>query len=556
MTTTPTRKLKVFLCHSSHDKLAVREIYTRLQSEGWINPWLDEEKLFPGQDWDLEIEKAVEETDAVLVFLSDNSVNKEGYIQKELRFVLNMADYKPEGTNFILPLRLNECPLPRRLRSWHYVDGFPDERKEWAYGRLLGSLRLRAKKLGIDVETILSEREARQKKELAEKTRKEQAEKERKEKAAREAAEKAEQERIAKEKREAEEKARLSKEAEEEQERKTAAEKARQEKIDREKREADEKSSQATLRKERQQERIDNLKKFFSKNGKRLLFFVSGTALLFLVGYLINNIEFPVKPELTLSPATPTPVPTIVPPSLPAIGSTWYQTIDGMTMVYVPAGEFQMGTEQYGDESPIHTVYLDAYWIDQTEVTNVMYARCVAVGVCNEPYKTNSFSRDSYYGNAGFYDYPVIYVLWEDANNYCTWTGRRLPTEAEWEKAARGTDGRIYPWGDEIDETYANYNNHVGDTTAVGIYEKGTSFYGAYDMGGNVREWVADWFDDDYYAGSPSVNPLGPDSGTYRVMRGGSWDEYAIDIRSANRNGPNPSPTHLNPGFRCALSAE
>ena len=148
MTADPNRKLKVFLCHSSHDKPAVREIYARLKAEGWIDPWLDEEKLFPGQDWDLEIEKAVEETDAVLVFLSDSSVSKEGYIQKEIRFVLNMAEYRPEGTLFILPLRLNECPLPRRLRSWHYVDHFPEDRKDWAYERLLGGLKLRAKKRG------------------------------------------------------------------------------------------------------------------------------------------------------------------------------------------------------------------------------------------------------------------------------------------------------------------------------------------------------------------------------------------------------------------------
>ena len=145
----PDRKLRVFLYHSNDDKPAVRELYQRLKAEGWIDPWLDEEKLYPGQDWDLEIEKAVEAADAVIVFLSNNSVTKEGYIQRELRFVLRIADFKPEGTVFVIPVRLDDCPMPRRLSMWQYVDYFPRDRKDWAYGRLLGSLKVRAKKLEI-----------------------------------------------------------------------------------------------------------------------------------------------------------------------------------------------------------------------------------------------------------------------------------------------------------------------------------------------------------------------------------------------------------------------
>ena len=125
---TETRKLRVFLCHSSQDKPIVRELYQRLNAEGWIDPWLDEEKLLPGQDWDMEIEKAVEAADAVIVCLSNNSVTKEGYIQKELRKVLDVADEKPEGTIFIIPVRLDDCPVPRRLKKWQYVDYFPDSR--------------------------------------------------------------------------------------------------------------------------------------------------------------------------------------------------------------------------------------------------------------------------------------------------------------------------------------------------------------------------------------------------------------------------------------------
>lgn len=139
----PDRKLHVFLCHASQDKPIVRELYQRLLAEGWIDPWLDEEKLLPGQDWDLEIERAVESADAVIVCLSTNSVTKEGYIQRELKFVLDIALEKPEGTIFIIPLRLDDCDLPRRLRSWQYVDYFPTAERKRAYQRLLQSLHLR-----------------------------------------------------------------------------------------------------------------------------------------------------------------------------------------------------------------------------------------------------------------------------------------------------------------------------------------------------------------------------------------------------------------------------
>jgi hypothetical protein len=137
-------KLRVFLCHASQDKPFVREVYKRLSSENWIDPWLDEENLLPGQDWDLEIEKAVEASDAVIVFISNLSVSKEGYIQKELRKVLDLALEKPEDTIFIIPLRLDECEMPRRLRAWHYLDYFPAEHRDWAFHRLLESLKLRS----------------------------------------------------------------------------------------------------------------------------------------------------------------------------------------------------------------------------------------------------------------------------------------------------------------------------------------------------------------------------------------------------------------------------
>ncbi len=136
-------KLRVFLCHSSQDKPIVRELYQRLLSEGWIDPWLDEEKLLPGMDWDLEIEKAAEASDVVIVCLSNNSVSKEGYVQRELRFVLDIALTKPEETIFVIPLRLEDCQPPRRLRGWQYADYFPNERRQWSYQRLQQSLKIR-----------------------------------------------------------------------------------------------------------------------------------------------------------------------------------------------------------------------------------------------------------------------------------------------------------------------------------------------------------------------------------------------------------------------------
>lgn len=260
---------------------------------------------------------------------------------------------------------------------------------------------------------------------------------------------------------------------------------------------------------------------------------------------------------LTTTP-TPTTTPTATPTPTLAPGATQVSEKDGMVMVYVPEGTFTMGSEDHYyhyEERPVHTVYLDAFWIDRTEVTNGMYAKCVQAGVCTSPFYYGSSHRNNYYGNSQYDNYPVIYVSWEQAKTYCEWTGRRLPTEAEWEKAARGTTGLTYPWGDNHpDGNLVNYNNYYRhtDTTEVGSYPNGASPYGALDMAGNVWEWVADWYGDNYYANSSERNPTGPDSGTARVVRGGSW--IGAFVRTTYRSYYRPSVSKPDLGFRCVHS--
>jgi formylglycine-generating enzyme required for sulfatase activity len=238
-----------------------------------------------------------------------------------------------------------------------------------------------------------------------------------------------------------------------------------------------------------------------------------------------------------------------------------------MTLLYVPAGEFKMGIEgQEIDEKPVHTVYLDTFWIDQTEVTNAMYALCADESICNRPSSNSSSKRSSYYGNSKFDEYPVIHVTWEDARTYCEWADRRLPTEAEWEKAARGLDQRTYPWkDDQIDCSRANYfdgneNKYCfedKDTSPVKYYKSATSPYGVYDMAGNVWEWVADWYGETYYKSLPllSSNPIGPTFSQFKVARGGSWYNGSYLSRTTNRGAFTSNSSPDNIGFRCVMSA-
>lgn len=231
-----------------------------------------------------------------------------------------------------------------------------------------------------------------------------------------------------------------------------------------------------------------------------------------------------------------------------------------MVSVYVSSGEFIRGsnipsvTYRRRDAMPERRVYLDGFWIDQTEVTNGMYALCVRVNVCQQPNPTRSETRLSYYGNSQYNDFPVIYVTWDDAKKYCEWAGRRLPTEAEWEKAARGTDGRSYPWGNSYPYTnLLNFNFSVGDTSRVGQYSNGVSPYRIFDIAGNVWEWVADFYDENYYGNAPTQNPKGPASGNRRSFRGGGFGNTDIDeVRATYRGGTEPTARTPEIGFRCA----
>ncbi len=246
-------------------------------------------------------------------------------------------------------------------------------------------------------------------------------------------------------------------------------------------------------------------------------------------------------------------------------------------MMLVPEGEFTMGSmaedaltecmkvfndcplDWYKDEEPPHIVYLDAFYMDKYEVTNAFYKVCEEAGACTPPHQPTSYTHSSYYGNPEFNAHPVIFVDWNQANAYCKWRGAQLPTEAQWEKAARGADGRTYPWGEGLDCTQANYwrkdGGCIGDVTVVGNYESGKSPYGIYDLAGNVWEWTADWHSDTYYQNSPISNPLGPAQGLHRVLRGGGFYYDPHGVRVFSRGPGGPDSTYFDIGFRCAKDA-
>ena len=269
---------------------------------------------------------------------------------------------------------------------------------------------------------------------------------------------------------------------------------------------------------------------------------------------------------------TPTPDPTAQPTATPEP----LNSRTGSRMLFVPGGSFRMGSEDgEADEQPSRVVRLNPYYIDETEVTNGAYLQCVRDGACQPPASSRSAFYQDYYENPEYGDHPVIYVNWEQARQFCEWREARLPSEAEWERAA-GFDAErgikmTYPWGDEFDGSLLNYcdvNCYNGekqdpnfddgyrDTAPVGTYPDGRSPVGAYEMLGNVMEWVNDWYDRNYYSFAPDANPLGPAEGFSKVVRGGSWLSAREELSVSARTFYDPAEVRTNIGFRCAKTVE
>ncbi len=438
------RQLKVFLCHSSSDKPVVRDLYQKLSDEGWIDPWLDEEKLYPGQDWNLEIEKAVEAADAILVCLSNNSITREGYVQRELRIVLDYADYKPEGTLYIIPVRLEECEPPRRLRPWQYANYFPKEDRDKAYQRLLVSLRMRA--TGLGVETAKPQKTTEQ-----------------------------------------------AREAQPEPE-------------------ASESFKSA--------ERIHP--------GSRDGAIVIGDK---------------------------------VPGGFP-----------GMEFMLVPKGKFIMGSKDddkdaTNNEKPQHTVEIPYdFWMTRFTVTSEQYQAFVKAK--NGEHPVSGWEKKK--------DHPVVKVSWQDVMKYVRWLNEschpeianlattfniqpatfalRLPTESEWEKAARGVYGNIYPWGNEFDQSRCNSRESgKKNTVLVGAYPSGASPYRCEQMSGNVWEWTHTLWGSEYPYKVENGREAERVSGS-RVVRGGSFLDDRRYVRCAYRFHFDPDDRVANRGFRVVLA--
>jgi formylglycine-generating enzyme required for sulfatase activity len=255
----------------------------------------------------------------------------------------------------------------------------------------------------------------------------------------------------------------------------------------------------------------------------------------------------------TDTPPTDAPAPTDTSEVPPTEGPTDTpeptQIVVPDGMLLIPAGTFNMGSGS-GDAGPVHAVTLGQFMINKFEVSNASYEACVNSGGCTAPAPRSSFTHGSYFGNPDFAQYPVINVNWNQAQQYCQAQGGRLPTEAEWEYAATGGDGRRFPWGNDFDSSLVPVS--AGDTSAGGSFPGGASPFGVYDMAGNVLEWVGDWYSQTYYASSPAENPTGPDTGNQKVLRGGSFGNGDPAVYTTTRRfARNPGGSDVDIGFRC-----
>lgn len=286
-------------------------------------------------------------------------------------------------------------------------------------------------------------------------------------------------------------------------------------------------------------------------------------------------------PTATSSPApSATPIAAQTPAPNTRLSSSFIGA-DGVEMVLVPAGDFIMGSTSdevdtavslcnqsgnscprsyFTNEMPQRIVYLSDYYIDVTEITNDQYRACVSAGVCAPPSDSGApdarYRVNNYYNMRQYDNYPVVRIRWEDARTYCQWVGEQLPTEAQWEKAARGTDGRIFPWGNNFNNNRANTQESGDNVKSVGSYPDGRSPYGVYDMAGSVWEYVADWYSDTYYQNAPDTEPTGPSSGADHVLRGGSYSDFKEYARVTNRGTPHSGSIRSGfRGFRCVAPA-
>jgi len=415
------RPLRVFLCHSSNDKLAVRELYQKLRAEPWIDPWLDEEKLLPGQKWKREIPKAVRQADAVIICLSETSITKEGYVQREIKFALDFALEKPDGAIYLIPAKIKECEVPDSLSDWQWVNLF-DPR---GFDFILQSLKLRAKDLDLEVEVAVSKKEE------------------------------------------------------------MPAE---------------------------QKELFVGVQRFITKEEK-----------------LVEDN----KPVIEVQKPS-----FLAHPTAKWINTNKITFSNGVEFMRVPAGKFIMGEDEepsLKSVNPKHIVDISHdYWIARFPVTNELYNVYVASENIKHPVEMWEQKKD----------HPVTEIRWEAVKAYCLWLNNflkkeipsgmvfRLPTEAEWEKSARGTDGRMYPWGSTFDA--ACYNVSGKRTTSVGLFSpQGDSPYGCADMAGNVWEWTHSLVMDYPY----NANDGREDervSGDH-VKRGGSFGETLVGMRCSSR---------------------
>jgi formylglycine-generating enzyme required for sulfatase activity len=270
-------------------------------------------------------------------------------------------------------------------------------------------------------------------------------------------------------------------------------------------------------------------------------------------------------PSPTEIPPTQTVLPTIITPTEEVATPTETEIpvefeindAKNVPMRLIPEGEFTMGSDDTGDvgSRPAQKVYLDAFYIDKFEVTNEMYDACVYAVECRKPLQGGSATRNTYFANPVYANFPVLYVDWKMANAYCKWREARLPTEAEWEKAARGTDARLYPWGNqEPDCSLANHVGCVGDTTPVDQHEKGLSIYGAFGMSGNVWEWTSSLFRPYPYDATDGRED--PKASGERIARGGSWHTFggnSGNVRVDTRFKLDPGYFGGYVGFRCAV---